>query len=606
MLNEMFDELVSEQQTIEIIESSVETGKIKRKSTENTSSNLNDNLDSCSVKSEVIMKEKEDLNLLNEKNDLAPLIPPSPREVRKCFQPQENVEKSCTKSADIELCSEIIMKEKEDLDILNEKNDLVSLIPQSPREVRKCFQPASNVDKSFTESADIELSSEVIMKENKDLDLLNEKSDLVSLIPQSPREVRKCFQPASNFEKSFTKSADLELSSEFKDGIKGKVKESTDAFLKKAVEDENKKDIQSKANQIEEIKCQRMISIKNNYYDDNIRKEREMKQEKLQEIDDIRKSRALSSTIEDCSTLQSSYAQEKHERELELLQVAKRSVNADPSFGSTTRDLQLREERNKELALLTFRTKEPLVNIDDKNEYMTEDRDQELSRKNEGIFETSQEKLALLKEERRKELEEIANRKVEMDWSCDSKEKTIREEKARELEEISNNRIKAKTWEEAETRKVDHLHNERAEELRQISEIRSKYNSETNLSENTNIQSKNIDDELLTDLSGVQSRVKDTAAVWKQREKSGSQDLDPNIPLVKEVPSRRIGSLFRNDPDYWKLSEPEPELPQPPPPTELFELTTNSNPPPPPRQSSKNKMEEYNKEPGLSAPWRKS
>merc|ERR1711892_664990 len=57
----------------------------------------------------------------------------------------------------------------------------------------------------------------------------SEKEESVIFVPQSPREIRKKFQAASSFERSFTKSSDLELSKEFKEGMRGKVKEARDS-----------------------------------------------------------------------------------------------------------------------------------------------------------------------------------------------------------------------------------------------------------------------------------------------------------------------------------------------------------------------------------------
>ena len=79
-------------------------------------------------------------------------------------------------------------------------------------------------------------------------------------------------------------------------------------------------------------------------------------------------------------------------------------------------------------------------------------------------------------------------------------------------------------------------------------------------------------------------KVRTTAAAWRERETSCSRDRDRTQSPA--VPTRRIGSLFNRDPDYWNLNlDNTEELPHPP-----------QSPPAPARQSSRGKMEEYSRD----------
>jgi len=468
---------------------------------------------------------------------------------------------------------------------------------------------SGNKTESVSEDMDKDVANiEETMTDKRNSDSPKTTNDSLCYVPQSPKDIRKKFKEASNFEKNFPKSTDLEFSPEFREGIKGKVKESTMAFLNQSAANSN--NIENKGKEIEEIKCQRAISMGENNDDDFIDREVKLRQEKLQELEEIKKSRAQSSEMQQDVFLQNAYEAEKQERNFEIFQLPKKTFDSTPSFSSESKNLQMREERNKELAQLINRAKEPTIEDDVKTKALKEERAQELAalseRKFENIYETSQEKLSLLKEERRKELAELANRKVEVDWSSDSKEKSLREERARELSEITNNRVQGQISDEITVEKDDQLSSERIKELMQISEMRSNNNFETNFADNMEVETKTIGNYETATKPEVQNRVRSTAAVWREREKSGSQDSTKIPGEEKEMPTRRIGSLFRNDPDYWNLNENEPEIPQPPMHVDVTDNISNSNPPPPPRQSSRNKMEEYGRDPGWNAPWRKS
>jgi len=423
----------------------------------------------------------------------------------------------------------------------------------------------------------------------------NEKEESVIVVPQSPREIRKKFQAASSFERSFTKSSDLELSKEFKEGMRGKVKESRDNFLRQATVDAQAKESATKQEEMEEIKLHRALSL--NKLDQDESKADLLKQEKLKELDAVKRSRSKSRAKDD-ESVQNSYLLEKREREIELLQLANRSTNM--SWESENRELHLREERNKELAELVNRT----VDVESENEVRRKDqilkdeRNIELAllanRKVENIEITSEDKTSLLKEERQKELEELSNRKVDIDYTQQNKESVLKEERAKELFEISNRT----TDTEFDMEKSEQIWNERAEELKQISSMRSKSPWQPE-ARNSPSMEKNIP----MDSPELKGKVRNTAAAWKEREKESKIDKDPSL---KDMPTRRIGSLFKRDSDYWNLNEPTDDFPEPPSEAEIAQVQVSTNPPPPLRQSSKGKIEEYTRDPNWNAPWRKS
>merc|ERR1719232_1933165 len=424
----------------------------------------------------------------------------------------------------------------------------------------------------------------------------NEMDQSVITVPQSPREIRKKFQAASSFERSFTKSSDLELSKEFKEGMKGKVKESRESFLRQATVDAQAKESKAKQEEMEEIKIHRAMSF--NKLDQEESKADILKQEKMRELDAVKRSRSKSRAKDD-ESLQNSYLQEKRERELELQQLTNRNTNM--SWETENRELQMREERNKELAELVNRT----IDVESDNEIkkkektLKDERNRELAllahRKVENIETINEDKTSLLKEERRKELEEIANRNIDIDFKQQSTESHLREERAKELYEVSNRVTEA----ENEMEKSEQIWNERAEELKQIASMRSKSPWQQE-SRDSPTRDRNIGMES-PELKG---KIRNTAAVWKEREKESSR-IEKDL-VEKEAPTRRIGSLFKRDSDYWNLNEANTTDDFPEPPSEAEIAQVSHNPPPPLRQSSKGKIEEYTRDPNWNAPWRKS
>lgn len=480
--------------------------------------------------------------------------------------------------------------------LLNEILDEL-VIDESALEMIESSEETGTMKRKQTEHAKSFISDEVDNRSVKsDATVIeikdNEKEESVIFVPQSPKEIRKKFQAPSSFERSFTKSSELELSKEFKEGMKGKVKESRDNFLKQAKVDVKAKEMKTKQDEMEEIKLHRAVS--QTKLDQDESKADIMKQDKLRELEAVKRSRSKSRGKDD-ESVQNSYLQEKQERELELLQLANRSTNM--SWETENRELQLREERNKELAELVNRTVDDNSENDvrTKEKILKDERNRELAllanRKVENIDMAAENKTTLLKEERRRELEEISNRKVDFDYAQQNKESLIKEERAKELFEISNRVSDA----EFDMEKSEQIWNERAEELKQIASIRSKSPWQQEC------HSPTMEKKMEMDSPELKGKVRNTAAAWKERERETKIEKDP---VLKDMPTRRIGSLFKRDSDYWNLNEATDEFPEPPSEAEIAQVS--HNPPPPLRQSSKGKIEEYTRDPNWNAPWRKS
>merc|ERR1712183_454154 len=170
------------------------------------------------------------------------------------------------------------------------------------------------------------------------------------------------------------------------------------------------------------------------------------------------------------------------------------------------------------------------------------------NRKVDNIEIVAEDKTSLLREERRKELEEISNTKVDIDFNQKSKETLLREERAKELFNISNRTTDAEsemrkskesilreerakeifeisnrtTNEESEMEKSEQIWNERAEELKQITSMRSKspWQQECRDSPTQDRQHEMGSPEL-------KGKIRNTAAAWKEREKESRLEKDP-------------------------------------------------------------------------------
>ena len=160
-----------------------------------------------------------------------------------------------------------------------------------------------------------------------------------------------------------------------------------------------------------------------------------------------------------------------------------------------------------------------------------------------------------LREERQRELQELGQRKLELPvQEGETKEQELRAARARELSDLAR-RPTASPQLVAASEQLDEV----TEELRQIAEMEIS-RSEHQVPEVTEEE--------------MRRNVRSTAASWKEREQNAERaEIET---ATTPTPTRRIGSLFRRDPDYWKLSSSQEDLP--PPAGDLLE------PPPPPRQ----------------------
>jgi len=403
----------------------------------------------------------------------------------------------------------------------------------------------------------------------------------VLTVPQSPREIRKLFQQPDSFQKSFVRTADAEFGGEMGSGLRGKVRQSRDTFLRQAEADSEVKVAEGRP----EVppspgQARKIFQAAANERSEEVERTEELRQTKLQELEAVRASRAaMEHEAFLAQQVTSAGAREKVEREQELVLLASRrqeeqELEVESAEG---RELQLRQERNRELASLTGVSGEchPDEEPAGKDRLAREERAAELAAVKSRTVErfdwtTGEERMMELKEERQRELEVLAQRKLELPvQEGETKEQELRASRARELADLAH-RHTASPQLVAASEQLDEV----TEELRQIAEM------ETCRMEPQAAPTAGDEE--------MRSRVRSTAASWREREQATEQQAEVESP----APSRRIGSLFRKDPDYWKLSASQDELP--PPVEDLPE------PPPPPRQSSRGKMDEYR------APWRKS
>jgi len=366
------------------------------------------------------------------------------------------------------------------------------------------------------------------------LDTGAQEQSCVISVPQSPSEIRKKFQQNTSFQKSYLKSAEFELSKEFKEGVRGKVRESKESFFKRSNTDKLAEAKEKRESELETIKLQRSDS--RNFEDDTRNRAQQMRQEKQQELEQVKRSRSSSKFREDLQP--PPVSQEQLERQTELASLAHRKLDIEDAYlfsPTELREIELREERERELANLSKRQ-----NFADTTS-------------------ASEDRARKLKAERHQELQALASRNVDSQEQNASQTETLR--------------------------------HERSEELREIANLRSNSINDTDTAVQETEKARSTPDMDCTD--EMRGRVRGTAALWQQREQSAGRDhsraaASRDSRSACTTPTRRIGSMFRRDPEYWGSEE---ELPAPP--EELTAPQDASNPPPPPRQSSRGKMEEY-------------
>lgn len=383
-------------------------------------------------------------------------------------------------------------------------------------------------------------------------------SSCIITVPQSPKEIRKKFQENGHAQRKFQKSADLELSHEFREGIRGKVRESKQSFLASTNSDKFIEAKEQRAMELKQIRLQRSESkTRCDDGDETIETLGDkMRQEKLRELQNMQKSRFDSKNLEETIS-SSTYNELKRERQQELATLANRKIDLeDAAFFSPTelREHQLREEREKELAALCARS------------YMVD-------------TETEQSEQQCSIEELRESGSYESNQGI-VEVPESPKPTLTRKASALSLPSATIQDL---------TRELDALTDEAFEVL-------------------DSSRQKSIEPEM--DVKSLREK----KSIWLNKESTSrvsAERSNSNTP----TPSRRIGSMFRKDSEYWSLDDDLPAPPpgqeplhgsthpqqiQPPQCTEDPNLppppnsdSTEVHPPPPPRQSSRGKVDEY-------------
>jgi hypothetical protein len=281
----------------------------------------------------------------------------------------------------------------------------------------------------------------------------------------------------------------------------------------------------------------------------------QMRQEKLRELQDVQKSRFNSKNSEETFS-STSYQELKRQREQELATLANRKIELeDAAFFSPTeqKEHQLREEREIELAALCARSN----NLESEN--------------------TEQPQEYRIEQQRESGYSECNQGIVEVPDSP----------KRSPPRRGSGLTLPAATIQDL-TRELDAL----TDEAFDVLDISKQKSCEPEIKPNT---------------------VRDAKNAWLNREARGSTDRSTsNTP----TPSRRIGSMFRKDTEYWNLEDDLPAPPPsheqptpqahhqqiplqqedhlpPPPQQEPCSNLPEQHPPPPPRQSSRGKVDAY-------------
>ena len=414
------------------------------------------------------------------------------------------------------------------------------------------------------------VKSDTTVIENKDTAEPNSNAGSVLVVPQSPREIRKLFQQPDAFQKPIARTAEAEFGGEMGAGLRGKVRQSKDAFRRQAEADmEVKMEVVEPRLEVPPSPREARRKFQSGASDsreEEVARTQEMKQAKMQELEAVRASRAA---VEHVAFLgqqvTSAGAMEMQERKQELVMLAsRRHEDQDLPECPEDRELALRQERNRELAALAGRTAEtaPKEEPAGRERQEREERSRELAavagRTMEHVeWSAGGDREMELREERQRELQELAQRKLELPvQEGETKEQELRAARARELADLAR-RPTASPQLVAASEQLDEV----TEELRQIAEM------ETSRSDQRVPTPEVTEDEM-------RSRVRSTAASWKEREQNAERAEKETA--TTPTPTRRIGSLFKRDPDYWKLSSSQEDLP--PPAGDLLE------PPPPPRQ----------------------
>lgn len=449
------------------------------------------------------------------------------------------------------------------------------------------YTSAQGLESSLVQdTAAVQTSSSVLGTQSDPLSAHDEGAGVI-IVPQSPAEIRKKFQQQDSFEKSFQRSSEFELSKEFRAGVKGKVRESKESFLKKSNSGKIFEGKELRDLELESIKLHRSDS--RNFEDFDQPTFMDTKQEKYCELEDIKRARTRHQ--ENSVTAQAAYSNEKLVRQTELASLSNRKLDVEDAYlfsPTELKEIALREARENELADLARHRN--MSETEDNSTLLRErqlkaDRLRELAevanRKPEPEnISSSALKEQKIKETRKNELCELSQRQSGEETNSFSvaieKERRLKEERSIELMALADRKLDIEL---VTTSRAEQLRQERCEELKEIARLRG-----TSLSQDASGTEEDREAETGTPELGTEEmrgRVRSTAAIWQERERSAGREGERSTCTT---PTRRIGSMFKRDPDYWGREEEE-ELPAPP--SELV------NPPPPPRQSSKGKVKEY-------------
>ena len=506
------------------------------------------------------------------KEEIRPRIDDSEQEEKATLEQakkySDTVIETVSKDDSKDTCGDDTKQKLNDMfdELVSEQNTLEIL--ESSEKSNTVRRNTKNILLAAAEEVDNKsVKSDTTVIENKEADS-NGSAGLVLVVPQSPREIRKLFQQPDAFQKPIARTAEAEFGGEMGAGLRGKVRQSKDAFRRQAEADmEVKTEVVEPRLEVPPSPREarrKFLSGASDSREEEVARTQEMKQAKMQELEAVRASRAA---VEHAAFLgqqvTSAGAMEMQERRQELVMLAsRRHEDQDIPECPEDRELALRKERNRELAALAGRTAEtaPKEEPAGRERLEREERSRELAavagRAMDQVERSAGgDREMELREERQRELQELGQRKLELPvQEGETKEQELRAARARELSDLAR-RPTASPQLVAASEQLDEV----TEELRQIAEMEIS-RSEHQVPEVTEEE--------------MRRNVRSTAASWKEREQNAERaEIET---ATTPTPTRRIGSLFRRDPDYWKLSSSQEDLP--PPAGDLLE------PPPPPRQ----------------------
>ena len=129
----------------------------------------------------------------------------------------------------------------------------------------------------------------------------------------------------------------------------------------------------------------------------------------------------------------------------------------------------------------------------------------------------------------------------------------------------------------SQERAAEKAKEERKRELAEIAEMRCRTNWEDVVSSTSNVevQPRQTPD---PDLEEARNTIRSHAARWQEREQSSQKIRYGTPPSGRTTPSRRIGNLFKKGSDHWSMDDNEEEFPAPP--TDILMEVTLPAPPP--------------------------